>query len=1171
MGRIRGKKQTAAVTRGSSRRGRGTSPPSTRSIKRSASSGLGREFGKDKVGNEQDDSDRENFESPKRGRGRPRKYNKSTSPQNNKPEKYLSLPSQDLIEESQREEESSQYSPSTKSTDNSISSPKVGKANNLPGSNSKLKLPLMSDQSMLARVPPPRSQPPVTRRATSMLTNKGHKYEQQSPTRKPSTQPIPSRRRSSIFKSASPSKSLHDIKSKIDELIGIKRMSGVFGPLSDNSNSDSSGDDSEFQFPIPPKEKRMGDDILDKSPVKKRNAIVESDDENDSNSDNKEDNGNTNSNVEEIDLTTTHKDTTVQIEEPSVPPSLVQCQLIDYEVFSALYFIFEKYFGENDQTSTLIQSANSSLSASDRNLFSRVVQLFKSPIQDKQKGLHKDAFRELIAKNMESKVRYMGHELMLLPDPATTGLGASSSLGNIASPNKALIPWYVYKRSNFLTAYCLLHYPELLRSNRDVSTRKSFKSVSSVTPASCTTEDLSWGILKFVEVFYTWILPQKMRGKEALDLIVSLIALHLVVKAKNKDHLAMLSKEIDGLDREYLAKIVDHKPKSHEDVDDGSEEEEEDKEYDGNHAVEYLMSELLNVQSILMIRDYDYVKENYSYDRIIEAATDFLGKIVVKDLKSLQEIPTLLRQQIPSTTSSANNSQLQQSQQQQQHCESISHASEDSLKDSSQMDLTPAQREFSFIEGASSALTSPQRQQQEHHQKGTTPMFSKSLLSPHSAKPHQTHQQSSPSKIRSPGKGKSLPVQKTAALIREYHANSGIESLLKDIGPPDVPGQQHQSWKLQFGKPSQETAAAKEKRLQEFNRQQKLKQEKMKKAKNVLYTAFKTFMSAFEELSSPELVQHQQEIFDAMSSSIENRTTNRPEEASQQHQRDDDDGDYGLGLSTGDDALLSPLTSRAMGFSDESETQTGNRGSKRALGTEVSSHKHRSRIEAGYKSLGGREVNSRTTPPPSPPPPTGYGVASTSSKNQTSRASPNHTEQVRQGIRDSYDASDLPALENNDNDSDGEWLGEDEHEPATKQSQPVAQNAPPRPQKSQYHLDDRSPPLPRPKQRRKRWTKEEEDCLIKAIENAGGPSWSYILSLHGPDGTESRVLAHRDQVALKDKARVIKLHLWNTGQHLGVFWDITGKLNEDKRPSGCPMTREEEDEQREQEMQEQED
>ncbi|KAI7234166.1 hypothetical protein KC330_g4985 [Hortaea werneckii] len=53
------------------------------------------------------------------------------------------------------------------------------------------------------------------------------------------------------------------------------------------------------------------------------------------------------------------------------------------------------------------------------------------------------------------------------------------------------------------------------------------------------------------------------------------------------------------------------------------------------------------------------------------------------------------------------------------------------------------------------------------------------------------------------------------------------------------------------------------------------------------------------------------------------------------------------------------------------------------------------------------------------------------------------------------------------------------------------------------------------------WTTAQEDCLIASIERVGGPFWAKIISLHGTNGTESKVLSGRSIGAVSMKAREV--------------------------------------------------
>ncbi|KAJ2692364.1 TTAGGG repeat binding factor [Coemansia sp. RSA 1285] len=78
-------------------------------------------------------------------------------------------------------------------------------------------------------------------------------------------------------------------------------------------------------------------------------------------------------------------------------------------------------------------------------------------------------------------------------------------------------------------------------------------------------------------------------------------------------------------------------------------------------------------------------------------------------------------------------------------------------------------------------------------------------------------------------------------------------------------------------------------------------------------------------------------------------------------------------------------------------------------------------------------------------------------------------------------------------------------------------------------------------QHRIRWTPEEEECFVRAIHKYGN-AWKEILRDHGPRGIVDHVLAKRNSVNLKDKARNIKIRLMREGKPLGPFYHATGHL-----------------------------
>lgn len=77
---------------------------------------------------------------------------------------------------------------------------------------------------------------------------------------------------------------------------------------------------------------------------------------------------------------------------------------------------------------------------------------------------------------------------------------------------------------------------------------------------------------------------------------------------------------------------------------------------------------------------------------------------------------------------------------------------------------------------------------------------------------------------------------------------------------------------------------------------------------------------------------------------------------------------------------------------------------------------------------------------------------------------------------------------------------------------------------------------------RQTWTEAETNALINGVTQLG-PQWAAILSIHGQNGTVSNALANRNQVALKDKARNIKLLFLKQGQQVPPgFEHVTGEL-----------------------------
>ncbi|KAI1767102.1 telomere repeat binding factor-domain-containing protein [Hypoxylon sp. FL1150] len=78
---------------------------------------------------------------------------------------------------------------------------------------------------------------------------------------------------------------------------------------------------------------------------------------------------------------------------------------------------------------------------------------------------------------------------------------------------------------------------------------------------------------------------------------------------------------------------------------------------------------------------------------------------------------------------------------------------------------------------------------------------------------------------------------------------------------------------------------------------------------------------------------------------------------------------------------------------------------------------------------------------------------------------------------------------------------------------------------------------------RRPWGPEEEKALMLGLDMVKGPHWSQILSLFGPNGSVSNILADRTQVQLKDKARNLKLFFLKTNSEMPYYLQcVTGEL-----------------------------
>ncbi|KAI1337609.1 telomere repeat binding factor-domain-containing protein [Xylariaceae sp. FL0016] len=78
---------------------------------------------------------------------------------------------------------------------------------------------------------------------------------------------------------------------------------------------------------------------------------------------------------------------------------------------------------------------------------------------------------------------------------------------------------------------------------------------------------------------------------------------------------------------------------------------------------------------------------------------------------------------------------------------------------------------------------------------------------------------------------------------------------------------------------------------------------------------------------------------------------------------------------------------------------------------------------------------------------------------------------------------------------------------------------------------------------RRPWSSDEEKALMMGLDMVKGPHWSQILSLFGPNGSISNILADRTQVQLKDKARNLKLFFLKTNSEMPYYLQcVTGEL-----------------------------
>ncbi|CAG8960855.1 hypothetical protein HYFRA_00002392 [Hymenoscyphus fraxineus] len=82
-----------------------------------------------------------------------------------------------------------------------------------------------------------------------------------------------------------------------------------------------------------------------------------------------------------------------------------------------------------------------------------------------------------------------------------------------------------------------------------------------------------------------------------------------------------------------------------------------------------------------------------------------------------------------------------------------------------------------------------------------------------------------------------------------------------------------------------------------------------------------------------------------------------------------------------------------------------------------------------------------------------------------------------------------------------------------------------------------------PPSQRRPWSTEEENALMAGLDQVRGPHWSQILALYGEKGSQSQILADRNQVQLKDKARNLKLFFLKSNIEVPYYLQsVTGEL-----------------------------
>ncbi|OLL24668.1 Telomeric DNA-binding factor trf1 [Neolecta irregularis DAH-3] len=72
---------------------------------------------------------------------------------------------------------------------------------------------------------------------------------------------------------------------------------------------------------------------------------------------------------------------------------------------------------------------------------------------------------------------------------------------------------------------------------------------------------------------------------------------------------------------------------------------------------------------------------------------------------------------------------------------------------------------------------------------------------------------------------------------------------------------------------------------------------------------------------------------------------------------------------------------------------------------------------------------------------------------------------------------------------------------------------------------------------RREWSNDESKLILRLV-GVYGTQWSLMEKLHGTNGTESKVLTGRNQVAIKDRARTLKKQYLSSGMELPEGFDM---------------------------------